>query len=226
MTFKRLALVLVLLLASTSLQAQRFNKKPDYAGLRDGTWEAAALIGNQSSVSAAGENGSSIDIKSEFGWGFSLGWNMTPKWNFSWTFMLAEPGYSATVVPEDPEEPAQTLNYTASRYSNQLKATYHFFSGPLTPYLQAGIGYAKLDSNIPSTPPVTGCWWDPWWGYICATDWRTFSTSEFTYNVGLGFRWDINGALWMRGTWNREFFSTDRADLDFDTLTLEAGLMW
>ena len=44
--------------------------------------------------------------------------------------------------------------------------------------------------------------------------------------MGLGLRWDINGALWMRGTWNREFFSADRADLDFDTLTLEAGLMW
>ena len=223
MMLKRFALVLVLLLLSSSLQAQRFNKKADYDGLRDGNWEAALLVGNQSGVSAAAENGASLDIDSEFGWGFTLGWNMTPKWHFSWRFMLSKPGYSATIVPEDPEMVPQTLNYTASRYSNQLNATYHFLRGPLTPYIQAGIGYAKLDSNIPSQPPVVGCWWDPWWGYICVSDWKTYNASEFTYNVGLGLRWDVNGALFVRGSWNREFFSTD---LDFDTLNLEAGLMW
>jgi opacity protein-like surface antigen len=226
MSLRKIALLLVLLLLSTSLHAQRFNKQPDYAGLREDTWEASLLVGSQSGVSASGENGSSVDIDSEFGWGFSVGWNMTPKWNFAFRFMLAKPDYTAVIVPEDPEIPPQTLNYTASRYSSQLNATYHFFRGPLTPYVQAGIGYSRLDSNVPSTPPVTGCWWDPWWGYICNTTWSTYETSEFTYNVGLGLRWDINGALWMRGTWNREFFSADRADLDFDTLTLEAGLMW
>lgn len=223
MTFKRFTLALLLLLVSSTLQAQRFNKKADYGDLRNGTWEAAVLIGNQSSTSATGDNGSSVDIDSEFGWGFSIGWNMTPKWNFSYSFMLVKPDYSATIVPEDPEEPSQTLNYSASRYSNQLKATYHFMRGPLTPFVQAGVGYSKLDSNIPSRPPVVGCWWDPWWGYICASDWKTYDTTEFTYNFGLGLRWDVNGALWVRGAWNREFFSSN---LDFDTLTLEAGLMW
>ena len=226
MMLKRFALVLVLLLLSSSLHAQRFNQKPDYEGLRDGNWEAALLVGNQSGVSASAENGASLDIDSEFGWGFTLGWNMTPKWHFSWKFMLSKPGYSATIVPEDPEVQPQTLDYSASRYSNQLNVTYHFLSGPLTPYVQAGIGYSTLDSNIPSQPPVVGCWWDPWWGYICFSDWDTYEASEFTYNVGLGLRWDVNGALFVRGSWNREFFSADRADLDFDTLILEAGLMW
>jgi len=30
----------------------------------------------------------------------------------------------------------------------------------------------------------------------------------------------------MRGSYNREFYSADRADLDFDTYALELGLMW
>lgn len=226
MTFQRLIVLLLLLAASSSLQAQRFNQQRDYSGLRDGAWEASLLIGNQGSLDVTGENGSSVDIDSELAWGLTFGWNWTPQWNFSYRFMLAKPDYTAVIVPEDPARPAQPFGYSADRYSNQFNATYHFFDGPLTPYLQAGIGYAKLDSNVPSAPPDIGCWWDPWYGYICFSDWSTYDTSGFSYNLGLGVRWDVNGALFMRGAWNREFFSGDRADFDFDTLTLELGLMW
>jgi opacity protein-like surface antigen len=226
MTLKRLVTLLLLLALSTSLHAQRFNQKREYEGLRDGTWEASLLLGSQGSLSVDGESGSSVDFDSEMAWGFSVGWNWTPKWNFSWRFMLAKPDYTAIIVPEDPDLPTQILPYSADRYSNQLNATYHFLRGPLTPYVEAGLGWAKVDSNVPSQPPTTGCWWDPWWGYICDTTWNTYDASGFSYSVGLGLRWDINGALFARGSWNREFFSADRADFDFDTYALEFGLMW
>lgn len=226
MTLNRLTLLLVLLVLSTTAHAQRFNQKQAYDNLREGRWEASLLVGQFSGFDQAFENGAAIEVDDEFGWGFSFGWNWTDKWQFSWRFMMVKPDYTAQIVPEDPEIPPQTLDYTLTRYSNQLDVTYHFLSGPLTPFIQAGVGWTKLDSNVPSGPPVTGCWWDPWWGYICDTAWNTYDTSEVTYNVGLGVRWDVNGALFLRGTWNREFFSADRADFDFDSLTLEAGLMW
>jgi opacity protein-like surface antigen len=226
MTFKRAVILLLLLAVSSSLHAQRFNKQREYSGLRDGTWEAALLIGNQGGLDVSGENGSSLDLDSELGWGFSLGWNLTSKWNFNYRFMLAKPGYTATIVPENTALPPQTLSYDADRYSNQLNAVFNFFDGPLTPYLQAGIGYTMLDSNVPSAPPDVACWWDPWYGYICFSDWETYDTSGFSYNLGAGLRWDVNPALFLRGAYNREFYSGDRADFDFDTLTLEVGLMW
>jgi hypothetical protein len=226
MTLKRLILLLVLLAMTSTAHAQRFNKKRDYEGLRDGTWEASLLIGSQGSQSAAGDNGSAVELDSALAWGFTVGWNPTPKWNVSWKFMLAKPDYVATIVPENPEIPTQTLKYSANRYSNQVSATYNFLRRPLTPFVQAGIGYAKLDSNVPNQPPVTGCWWDPWWGYICDTTWSTYNASGFSYNLGLGLRWDMNEAFFMRGTYIREFFSADRADFDFDTFSLELGLMW
>lgn len=226
MNFKRLIVLLLLLAISSSLHAQRFNQKREYEGIRDGTFEASLLVGSQSSLDFAGQNGSSLDIDSELAWGFTIGWNWTERWNLSWRFLMSKPDYLATLVPEDADDPLQTLDYSADRYSNQLNATWHFFKGPLTPYLQAGIGYTKVDSNVPSQPPTTGCWWDPWWGYICETTWDTYDSSGFSYNVGLGLRWDVNQALFIRGAYNREFYSADRADFDFDTLTLEAGLMW
>jgi opacity protein-like surface antigen len=228
MSIKRLIILLLLLAVSSSLHAQRFNKKAgaEYDGMRDTLWEASLLLSQANSLDVSVEGGSSVDIDSELGWGFTIGWNWTPKWNFSWKFLLVKPDYSATIVPENPAVPPQTINYSMDRYSNQLNATYHFLDGPLTPFVQAGVGWSKLDSNVPSAPPVTGCWWDPWWGYICNTTWSTYDTSGFSYNVGLGLRWDVNGALFVRGSYNREFFSADRADLDFDTLSLEVGLMW
>ncbi|MCU0989490.1 MAG: outer membrane beta-barrel protein, partial [Xanthomonadales bacterium] len=153
MTFNRLIVLLLLLVVSSSLHAQRFNQQREFSGLRDGTWEASLLIGNQDGLDVSGDRGSAVDIDSELAWGFTFGWNWTPNWNFNYRFLLAKPGYTATIVPENTALPAQTFSHEADRYSNQLNATYHFFDGPLTPYLQAGIGYMSLDSNVPSAPP-------------------------------------------------------------------------
>ena len=226
MTVKRIFILFVLLALSTSLHAQRFNKKQIQDGQRGGQWEATVLVQSSQGTSKDFDEGQSLDIDSSIGWGFTVGWNWTEKLNLAYKFTMNKPDYSAVIVPEDPEIPPQTVDYTLTKYAHQFNITYHFFKGPLTPYVQAGAGWITLDSNIINQPPVTGCWWDPWWGYICTTTWTTYDTTKFSYNAGLGLRWDINAAVFMRGAWNREFVSTDNGNLDFDTLTLEAGLMW
>lgn len=226
MTVKRIIILFVLLALSTSLHAQRFNKKQIQEGQRGGQWEATLLVQGSQGTSKEFDEGQSLDIDSSIGWGFTVGWNWTEKLNLAYKFTMNKPDYTAVIVPEDPEFPPQTVDYTMTKYAHQINLTYHFLKGPLTPYVQAGAGWTTLDSNIISQPPATGCWWDPWWGYVCTTTWTTYDTTKFSYNAGLGLRWDINAAVFMRGAWNREFVSTDNGNLDFDTLTLEAGLMW
>ena len=75
-------------------------------------------------------------------------------------------------------------------------------------------------------PPTTGCWWDPWWGYICLADWETYTSTELTYILGLGFRWDINSALFTRATYGMEFVNLDNGYIQFGTAVLEMGLMF
>lgn len=226
MILKRLSVLLLLLLISGSVHAQRFNQGKINTNDRYGNFEVGMLFQYQNGSDIAGEGGSSLDIDSGWGWGFGLGWNWTENWNLSYRFSLNKPDYSATIVPEDPADPTQTIDYELSKYTHMFNVAYNFFDGPLTPYVQAGLGWTKLDSNILSRPPTTGCWWDPWWGYICATSWETFDTTEFVWNVGLGLRWDVNSMVYMRGSWNREFISVGSGDLDFDTVTIEAGLQW
>ncbi len=223
---KRLTLLLVLITLSSSVFAQRFNKQTKGYGVRDSRFEASVLLNYQNSTSASSDGGSSLEIDSKAGWGITLGWNLTAKWNFAYKLAVDKPDYSATIVPEDPAEPAQTIDYSMSKYTHQLNATYNFRDKAFTPFVQVGAGVTTLDSNINSRPPDVACWWDPWWGYICVTDWQTFKTTEFSYNLGLGLRWDINNALFTRASYNKEWVSVKSGSLSFDTLTMELGLVF
>ena len=226
MIIKRLTVLALLLVLCDSVHAQRFNQGRINDSERYGNFEVGMHAQYQNGSDLDADGGSSLDIDSSWGWGFGFGWNWTENWHLSYRFSLQKPDYSATIVPEDTAEPAQTINYELDKKSHMFDVTYNFLDGSFTPYVQAGLGWTKLDSNIISRPPVTGCWWDPWWGWICVTDWKTFSTTEFTWNVGLGLRWDINQMVYSRASWNREFISVDSGNLDFDTITIEVGLMW
>ena len=225
---KRVSLIILLLFFSSAVLAQYDNQKKERSkfGSRDGRFEASVLLAYQNGTDESSEGGSSLAIDSSAGWGVSFGWNWTAKLNLSYRLMANQPKYVAVIVPEDPEELPQSFDHKMSKYSHQLNATYNLMRGPFTPFVAGGIGWTKLDSNIASGPPQTGCWWDPWWGYICFGEWNTFSTSKFSYNLGVGVRWDINNAVFSRAAYSREFLSLKNGSLNFDTVTVEVGLMF
>lgn len=223
---KRLILLLILISLSSTVFAQRFNKQDNSYGSRDGRWDASLLLAYQNSVSREVEGGSSIDVDSKLGWGLSVGWNWNTHLNFAYKLTVNNPDYTAIIVPEDTTIQPQTLSYNLSKVTHQLNATYNILNRSFTPYIQAGLGVTSIDSNIPDSPPTTGCWWDPWWGYICSTTWSTYKKTAFSYNVGVGLRWDINNFLFMKGAYNKEWVSVDSGSLSFDTVSMEAGLMF
>jgi len=49
-----------------------------------------------------------------------------------------------------------------------------------------------------SGPPGFGCWWDPWLGYICTPCQSTRTSNEFSYQAGVGLRWDVSTAMSLR----------------------------
>ena len=225
---KRLAFIALLVVASSSVLAQYDHQRKDRSpsGSRDGRFEASVILAFQNGVDVTSEGGSALEIDSHVGWGFNLGWNWTSKWNLAYSLAVTKPDYLVTIVPEDTAIPPQSFEHTMSKYSHKFNVTYNFSEKAFTPFVLAGVGWTKLDSNIITGPPNTACWWDPWWGYICFSDWETYKTSEFTYNLGLGFRWDINNAVFTKGTYSREFMSLDNGSLNFDLMTLEIGLMF
>lgn len=225
---KRITFILLLLSSSASVLAQYDNYKKDRSasGSRNGRFESAAVMAFQIGNEKIFEGGAMLDVGNQLGWGLSLGWNWTQNLNVSYRLVSTEPDYTATFVNDEDSIDRPTIEQAMSKYSHQLNLTYHFRDGAFTPFIFGGVGMAKVDSNVPTGAIEGGCWWDPWWGYICFTDWETYTSTELTYNLGLGLRWDINTALFSRVSYGMEFIQLDTGTMNFGSGVLELGLMF
>ena len=154
------------------------------------------------SESSSGRNGSSIDISDDWGFGFKVGYNFTNHLALGFEMNFLEPSYELTLVPDDPNPTPLTINEKLTIFNGMLTGTYNILKGPVTPFVDLTAGWTHVDSNVTDRPPVTGCWWDPWWGYICQSYWSTYSDTSFSYGGGLGVRWDISSAIFMRASYN------------------------
>jgi len=200
-----LILVAALALSSTALAQQ--NNRSD-------TWEFNLLVGNLDGDTLSGENGSSIDIDSSTTYGLSLAYNFNSHWSLGGELSWASPDYDATIIPDDgfgnPGQP-QTIRHKMDIFSYTFKGVFNLLEGPFTPYAELGFGWTEMDSNVANQPPITGCWWDPWWGYVCNTYVNTFSKTRETLTGALGIRWDLDNGMTLKGSYGLMRIDTSRA---------------
>ena len=107
-----------------------------------------------------------------------------------------------------------------------IKGTLNFLEGPITPYVEAGLGWTEIDSNIQDQPPLTGCWWDPWWGYICDTFYSTYSKSQESFSGAAGLRWDIDNGLTLKAAYGVLNVKASRASGDANFEMYRVDLAW
>ena len=122
-----------------------------------------------------------------------LNYNFTRRFALGADLDFVSPDYRAVLVSD--EDPSQSIeiNHSASQFNGRIKGTFNLTDGPFVPFLQLGFGWTNFDSNVADGPPVTGCWWHPWWGYICSNFFRTYSSTELTYGGALGLRYEMVG---------------------------------
>jgi opacity protein-like surface antigen len=152
----------------------------------------------QDGESQSGQNGSSLKFDSETGFRFAFDYNFNNNLSLGIGFEFIRPDYLATIVDVDTNE-EQSIRYTADQVNTQIRGIWNIFDGPLTPFIEASLGWSYFDSNFASEPPRTGCWYDPLWGYICSTFYETYTDTSFSYGAGAGVRWDINESFFLKG---------------------------
>jgi opacity protein-like surface antigen len=189
---------------------------------RAGSWDIGAHLTDTGSLSLSGDEGSSIDIEGELGWGFSAIYNVTNRLAVGVETDWVKPNYRATRVLEGTLE-TDTIRAELGVFNLQAKGIYNFLEGHITPYVEVGIGWTDIDSNIISGPPTTGCWWDPWWGYVCDTFFDTYSETRSSIAGAVGLRWELGPTSVVKASYGTLEVDTARAteDASLDTFRIE-----
>jgi opacity protein-like surface antigen len=84
--------------------------------------------------------------------------------------------------------------------TGRFNIDYNIINRRITPFITAGIGYQYTETELTHLPPSTTCWWDPWWGYVCYSGYPYAWQTDFTWNAGAGFRWNILDNLFIKAT--------------------------
>ena len=198
MLIKKIAIlstiIAVLAMSYSSSSEANYTKRSD-------KWEGSFKMLNSQEFDVNGSNGSSVDVSDDLGWGFSLGYNVNPHIlvNFEWT--ATSPRYDATLIDDGGDE--HVIKHKMNMYNSQLNVVYNFMTERFTPFVQAGLGWSYMDSNIADGPPGSVCWWDPWYGYICDYYQDTYTDTRLAYNVAAGARYEFDNSMFIRASYQQ-----------------------
>ena len=189
---------------------------------RDGLWEFTLGTFYQLGTGLDGDEGSTLDTDDDFGFSIGGGYNFSDRLATNFAFQWAGVGYDANVVGEDGGVTRIKGSYDS--FALSANAIVNLTEEPLTPYVGAGIGWTWVDTNIPSGLPLTGCWWDPWWGFICTTTYPTKTESTFSYQAVAGVRYDFFSTF-LRLNYTSQWldFGSFSSTPRFDVIGLDFG---
>jgi outer membrane protein assembly factor BamD len=200
------------------------GRPPVRAALREGRWEGrlGASVTNTSDVDFKGGTAAEIDG----GVGFALGvaYHYTDRLQLGSTFSYDQKDYEAEVAGDEPGE-SVAVKGSLDSMTLMVDFGYNFLAGPFTPFVTGGIGWSWVDTNIVNGLPDVGCWWDPWWGYICFSSANTRTIDGLTYEAGVGLRYDFSDIFAVDGAYRMRWvdFANATGTPSFDSLQLNFG---
>ena len=207
---KTILLTVLILCVATMVQAQTDLTRGKIYDRTD-KWDYAFQTHYVASSDVSGGGGSSLSFQDDLGWGFGFYYNFNKKFSLGIDFGWHSINYTALVV--DGEDPSVTHQYSNNLDTSKfgLAGNWNVLPGRFTPYVNAGIGWAMVDTNI-FAGWGSGCYWDPYWGYICGTYPATYGTNATAYNVGLGGRFELTEKFFVRLGYEYSGMSIDAVD--------------
>jgi hypothetical protein len=214
-------LVLVSLIATVAVAQPRRPDRPYYA--REGRWDFSLQTRYTASQSVDHDNGSSLELEDDLGWGFGFGYNLTDRFNLGLAFGWRSVPYTATAIDAtDPDVPS-TYGGRLTTTSMGVTADWNILQGPFTPYVTGSAAWLLIDSNV-LAGWTNGCWWDPWWGYICGAVPATYGIDTGAYSLGFGGRFEVSNSFYVRVGYEHAWLGTGPID-GTDVLRIDLGLM-
>ena len=192
----RLTVLLLAVVYAAGAGAQTYS--------RANKWEFTLQPQYTHSMSFDTGHGSGGQVDSSLGFGFGVAYNLSNALSIGGEFTWGSASYVATVA-DAVSGATSTQQGTLQANTIRLNATWNILPGDFTPLIQGGIGSTYIDTNIPAAPPQSGCYWDPWWGYVCGTYYPTRTAYYVSYMAGVGLRWEIDRSVFLRAMANRQW---------------------
>lgn len=191
--------------------------------LEQGNWETSIGVAILNSSDADFEGGTNASFDSDAGFRMAIDYSLTDALQLGASFGIGQRSYEANIARDG----GGSFHAEGDiDYSTLLvTGTYNLLEGPFRPFVTAGIGWSWVDTNIATDEPVTGCWWDPWYGYICSTWVETRTLDGLTYQLGVGARYDFSDTFAVHASYRIDWIDLDKADgtPDFDGFDLSIG---
>lgn len=166
--------------------------------------------------------GSTLSTEDDLGLGFTVGYYLNDRINVGCFFAWRTVDYSAHIVaPEHTFDFAEWMDTGSAGVS----ATVNLLKTRFTPYVQGAVGWAMVDTNIPSGRVDIDCFWDPWWGYICLESGENIGEDGASYALGGGLSWQLTDTFCIRAGYEKNWIDFDPAD-DFDIVRVDAGFSY
>src|SRR6187431_1649456 len=154
-------------------------------------WDFGADVIYQDSTDLTFEGGSTVALDDDLGIALTFGYRFNDHFELAFALDWQAMDYEATLQSGLTPNLSIDVSGDLETFTPRVWANYNFMEGPITPFVNAGIGWSFVDTNIPTSRVQVGCWWDPWWGYICTPYQSTKSIDDFVYQLGVGGRWDF-----------------------------------
>jgi opacity protein-like surface antigen len=184
-------------------------------------WEGGFQVLHTGSENVDGSKGSSVDMDSAFGLGFDFNYNLDQNVALGFAMTWSRPDYDANY--NSPEDGLVSISHRMTLVSGQFKGIWNLLNGPFTPYVEAGIGWNYVDSNVSNGNGFTGCYWDPWYGYVCRRFARSYNETELAYSFGAGLRYEFNNGMFIKGGLSRLEVDGGKFQPSLNSTLLELG---
>jgi opacity protein-like surface antigen len=165
---------------------------------RTGRWQATFGGTYLDSTTIKADGGAKAEINGDLGMGFGIGYNFNENLALDFELGWNSVSYDATRV-EDGTGNRDNYSSWLDTSSTRFNLTYNFLAKRLTPFVAANLGWTWVDTNIPSGPPSSNCWWDWYGNLVCSGYQPTYNKTEFSYGASLGLRYDVNDSMFLRG---------------------------
>lgn len=194
---------------------------------RAATFDTSVEVSYTNSKTIHGPQGSSANINGSFGWGLHFAYNFNNHLALGFEVASRDADYDTVVAPAAGNAgTAFNRSGTLTTATTNVTSTYYFTATSWAPFVTANIGATWVDTNIPTGPPSTLCWYDPWWGYYCGTDVPTKTGTFWNYGAGLGLRWDSHGPFFARTIVQEQWLDTRSGKPTFMQYRLDLGVRY